>query len=283
MTDLIIEDGALGRRMIVRSSWSSEALAAAKLQAVREIELNYSKGWTQHDYSFLQQLTELEVLEITDWNAADVAPIHALSHLRRLKLFTYCKTPVDFGAFPLLEECALEWRPKSESLFTHRGVKKVFVNKCPLKDLRAMSLMTNLQSLSLASPKLESLQGVEDLTALTFLGVYVARRLTSLEGLQTAQSLTHLEVNDCSKIQDIAPLAALRGLRKLHLCNDGTIPTLRPLAELKDLEQFLFYESTNIVDGDLTLLKALPKLRHVTFMDRKHYTHRRGEFTHGGK
>ncbi len=277
-----IEDGVLGRRMVLRSAWSSEARSAAQGADVRELDLNYAKGWTGHDYAFLSELSRLEALDITDRNARDVTPIHYLPDLRRVKVFTYCKTPIDFGKFPLLEECALEWRPRSESLFAHSGVKRVFINKCPIKDLRAMSLMTGLESLSLASPKLETLEGIEALRALTFLGIYVAGRLAGLAGVEGARNLVHLEVNDCSRVRDVTPVGALHRLQSLHLCNDGDIETFRPLRELKELEQFLFYESTNVLDGDLSPLKSLPKLRKVAFMDRKHYTHRRNEFPSGG-
>lgn len=45
-----------------------------------------------------------------------------------------------------------------------------------------------------------------------------------------------------------------------------------PLAGLQELETFLFYESTDVADGDLTVLKRLPEPQHVVFMDRPHYS-----------
>jgi len=40
----------------------------------------------------------------------------------------------------------------------------------------------------------------------------------------------------------------------------------------------LFYESTNIRDGDFSILKGLPKLEHVVFMERPHYSHKPSDF-----
>lgn len=273
-----IGSGNWGPKATVTGEWSAAVEDCIRCQDIKELELNDAKGWCGTDVRFLERLPGLDALTVIDHSIKDVNAIHALGGLKYLDVNTYCKTPVDFGNFPLLDECALEWRPKSESLFAHRGVKKVFVNKSPLKDFRAMSMMISLESLSLASPKLETLQGIEALAGLTFLGLYVARRLTSVEGVQAVPNLVQLEVNDCPKVRDIAPLGALHQLRVLHLCNDGDIETIGPLRELKNLEQFLFYESTNVLDGDLSPLKSLPRLRHVTFMDRKHYTHRRTEF-----
>jgi Leucine-rich repeat (LRR) protein len=278
-----IGSGKWGPKATVTGDWSAAVEDCIRSQDVKELELNAAKGWRGSDVRFLERLPGLNALTVIDHSIKDVTAIHALRGLKYLDVNTYCKTPVDFGNHPQLDECALEWRPGSESLFAHRGVRKVFVNKCPLKDLRAMAMMTSLESLSLASPKLETLQGVEALTALTFLGLYVARRLTSVDGVQAVPNLVHLEVNDCPKIRDIAPIAALYRLRNLQLCNDGDIETIKPLGALKELEQFLFYESTNVLDGDLSPLKSLPKLRHVTFMDRMHYTLRRSEFPNGGE
>lgn len=276
-SDWDIEDGVFGRRMVMRRAWSSAARSAAQGAGVRELELNYAKGWTDHDYTFLSELSELVALEITDWNATDVAPIHQLSGLRRLKVFTYCKTAIDFSRFPKLEDCRLEWRAKARSIFEHTGVKRLFINKCPGKDLVAFEKM-NLESLSLASPKLETLTGIDALKKLTFLGIHVARRLSTLDGLQRIPGLIHLEVNDCPKVSDISPLTDLGNLEEVHLCNDGEIETLRPLAAHKALRFLLFYESTSVRDGDLSVLKELPSLEHVVFMDRRHYSHKASDF-----
>lgn len=272
-----IEEGKYGRRLVARGTWSKNLLQKMRDAQIRELELNYAKGWKGEDYSFLEQLSDLAALEITDWNARDVASVNTLRTLRRLKIFTYCKTEIRFSQFPLLEECSLEWRPKARSLFEHTGVRKVFINKYPGKDLTAFEKMAGLRSLSLASPKIETLTGISALSKLTFLGLYVARRLTTLDGLEELIDLVQLEINDCPRIRNIAPLAPLQRLEELHLCNDGQLETLAPLAEHKDLRVLLFYESTNIEDGDLSVLQRLPRLEHVVFMNRRHYSHRRDD------
>ncbi|MES1165654.1 MAG: hypothetical protein ABUR63_07855 [Verrucomicrobiota bacterium] len=273
-----IDAGDGGPRLVAHGSWSPAVAEAMRANRVTELELNYAKGWSGTDYSFLADLPALEALEITDWNAKDVSALNALNELRKLKVFTYCKTEIRFPELPRLEDCSLEWRPKASSMFQHRGIKKLFVNKCPERDLRRFSTMTQLASLSLASPKLESLEGAATLQQLTFLGVYVASRLTSLRGIEPLSRLRDLEVNDCRKVGSIEPLAGLGSLRHLQLCNDGRIDTLAPLAGLQELETFLFYESTDVADGDLTVLKRLPKLQHVVFMDRPHYSDRQSNF-----
>jgi hypothetical protein len=269
-----IEAGSYGPRMIMKGPWSAAALDAAQAAEIKELELNYAKGWKGEELGFLRQLAGLEALEITDRTTNDVAVVNEVESLRRLKIFTYCKTELRFSQFPRLEECVLEWRPKAASLFEHRGIKKLFINKWNRgRDLTDFSGMTQLESLRLYSPtRLESLAGVESLSRLTWFELAMATRLTSLAGIESLTNLEHLELHTCRKIRDISLVAALRRLRAFYLLNCGEIESIEPLRGLQDLEEFLFYESTNVLDGDLSPLQALPKLRSVAFMERPHYS-----------
>lgn len=272
-----IEAGVHGSLLVMHGPWSTAALQNIRDAGIKEVELNYAKGWSGHDYSFLRELPDLAAVEITDWNTRDIGAVNNLATLRRLKVFTYCRTEIRFSQLPLLEECSLEWRPKASSLFEHTRLKKLFINKYPAKTLTAFSKMTDLRSLSLASPKIETLNGIGALSELSFLGVYVARRLGTLNGIEALTNLVQLEVNDCPRIRNISPLGGLHLLREVHLCNDGDIETLGPLRRLEKLEVLLFYESTNVLDGDLSVLQSLAKLQHVVFMGRPHYSHGRGD------
>lgn len=274
--DWTLEEGHFGPRMVMMASWSPEALSAARAAGVRELELNYAKGWCGRDVSFLEELRgTLAWLKIIHFNLDNVTPVNALRQLRYLDVNTYCRTEIDFSRFPMLEECCLEWRPKARSLFAHAGIKRLWVNHCPERDLKNLVGMKSLESLRLASSRLVKLEGIEALRKLTFLGVYSARGLTTIRGVDQLPDLVHLEVNGCRKLEDISPVGGARRLRTLHLCNDGPIQSLAPLRALRELEVFLFYESTNIIDGDLSVLLQLPNLRDTAFQERRHYSHRR--------
>lgn len=278
-----IDKGDYGPRMVMHGPWSSAAGQAARSARITELVLNHAKGWSGRDISFLVDVADLLIsFTIIDFAIKDISAVNLLTSLEMLDINTYCKTEIRFSQFPALEECALEWRAKASSIFAHAGIKRLFINKYSGKDLTRFSQMVRLESLALASPRVETLDGIETLTALSFLGIYVARQLTSLQGIEALTNLTRLEVNDCRKIGDLAPIAGLRGLRELHVCNDGEIASFRPLANLHDLELVLFYESTNVLDGDLGVLTRLPKLQRVAFMERKHYTHRRSDFLREG-
>ena len=276
--EYVIENGHYGPRLIVKSSWSLRILKIAQQHDVRELELNYAKGWKGDDLSFLNQVRFLKSFEIIDWKIDDVSPIHTLTELQSLKVSTYCKTGINFDQFPHLEECVLEWRPKASSIFERTSLKRVFINKYPGKDMTKFRSLTALERLSLASPKIETLNGIEALRRLNFFGVYEARKLQSISGVETLSDLTVLEVNGCRRIKDVAPVSGLIKLRELHLCNMGDIDSIKPLSGLINLEKFFFYESTNILDGDLSPLKQLNKLNTIAFQARRHYSHASSDF-----
>ena len=103
-------------------------------------------------------------------------------------------------------------------------------------------------------------------------------RLTSLKGIETLANLEELEIHTCRGIGSIEEVGSLSHLQKLHLDNDGDIESLKPLEKLNSLVSLSFYESTNILDGDLSpLLHHQKSLSRVSFQNRRHYSHRREE------
>lgn len=280
-TNWTIEPGVFGPRMVMTGAWSLAALDAMASGGIRELELNYAKGWKCRSLSFLTDLSQLlEALVIIDRSIDNVDNVNDLENIRYLKIHTYCSTEIRFAQFPHLEECVLEWRPKALSLFQHRGVKRLFVNKWSHgRDLADFSGMLQLEALRLYSPtRLESLAGIECLTELARFELALAKRLTSLSGIEALKNLLCLHIGTCTKIRDISPVATLNRLRELFLNNCGEIESVRPLRSLQDLEKIIFYESTNVLDGDLTPLKGLPKLKEVAFQNRRHYSHTAEDF-----
>ena len=71
-------------------------------------------------------------------------------------------------------------------------------------------------------------------------------------------------------------------MRTFDLSNGGLIQSLGALEGLENLERFTFYETTNIVDGDLSPIFMLPNLRSVAFQERRHYSHKRADFVTAG-
>lgn len=285
MTDAItLEDGKYGRRAVVMGPWSDEMVSFLLDKHVAELELNDGKGWRGTDLTFLAEFPHLQAFSILDFKIQSVGPIHFLHDLRALEVITYCKTEISFSAFPRLEDCSLEWRPKATSLFDCMTLKALFVNNYDGKNTTSFARLTNLESLALLNAPIEDLQGLAALGKLRSLRLANLKRLSSLAGIEELTGLEELEIHTCRGIRSIDEIGSLTRLRKVHLNNDGDIQSLKPLAKLAALESVLFYESTNIIDGDLSPLLGKNKLSCVAFQNRRHYSHRREQFSseHGG-
>jgi Leucine-rich repeat (LRR) protein len=278
ITGVSIEEGAYGLRAVLTSAWTEAIERYLRGKAVAEIELNHAKGWRGNSLDFLAGFPDLRAFKIIDLTIASVEPIHFLRELRLLEVITYCKTELRFVAFPLLEECGLEWRSKAASLFECGTLKKLFVNRYSGKDVEPFGRLKKLESLAILNAPIENVRGLSELRNLRSLRLANLKRLTSLAGIEGLANLEELEIHTCRGITSIAEIGHLSQLRQLHLNNDGDIASLRPLEKLTALESVLFYESTNIVDGDLSPLMRQKNLTRVSFQNRRHYSHRREDF-----
>jgi Leucine-rich repeat (LRR) protein len=273
-----LENGKYGLRAVLDSEWSDDMLETLSATGVAELELNIGKGWRGHDINFVSRLPGLKSFEIFNFGIRDITPIHALRELRRLGVTTYCSTPIDFSAFPDLESCDLEWRPTATSVFERATLKSLFIDRYDGKDTEPFGRLVNLESLQILGAPVESVEGLRSLVRLRSLRLANLRRLKSLAGIEALTNLEELEVHTCRAVSSIDEVAALRKLRKLHLNNNGSIASLKPIDNLSGLETVGFYESTNILDGDLSPLLRQKKLSCLSFQNRRHYSHRREEF-----
>ncbi|HKS80181.1 MAG TPA: hypothetical protein VJR23_01630 [Candidatus Acidoferrales bacterium] len=275
---ITLEDGKYGKRAVATSVWSGEITDFLVDRGIKELELNDGKGWRGSDLSFLAKLPNLHALTIIDLKIPSVEPVHLLPELRALEIITYCKTEIRFEVFSHLEECALEWRPRAVSLFDRTTLKRLFINRYDGKAVDRFANLVGLESLAILNAQVDNVRALGALTNLRSLRLANLKRLTSLEGIEHLVNLEELEIHTCRAIGSIEQLSALSRLRRLNLNNDGNIKTLRPLEGLTSLESVIFYESTNVVDGDLTPLLRGKHLSRVSFQDRRHYSHRRGDF-----
>jgi len=251
----------------------------ARKRGLKELELNQAKGWKRCDLSFLRELPGLQALTIIDMGIRDVSGVHFLHELRYIDINTYCKTEIDFSAFPMIEEACLEWRTKAKSIFEAETLRRVFINNYVGEDLRQFSRLPLLTSLRLKSPKIRTLGDISPLVRLEVLHLINATRLTTLDGVEAvAGSLLGLDISSCRKIQDLSPLARLTKLEGLGCSDNREIETLEPLFGLRSLENLFFAESTDVLDGKISRLMQLSNLKRISFQNRKHYDCKREDF-----
>lgn len=266
------EKGPYGKRAVLTGPWVPGLETHLTRHGVAELELNMGKGWRGTDVDFIQLLPDLQALGIFDhFYVKSVAAIHHLHKLRSLAVETYCRTPIDFSAFPLLEDCTLQWRARSWSLFDRVGLRRLAVIGFKKRTFEDFARLTNLEQLTILGAPLENVEGIGGLKNLTYLRIGNMYRLQSIQGLEGAEHLRELWIQDARHLTSLEGVEKLKELRRLQLDNCRRIESLKPLERLPSLNTVVLIES-NVVDGDMTPLLTLPALRRARVAG-KHYSH----------
>ncbi len=278
MMNIEFINGKFGIKAIVKTIWQDSFLKVLLEKRVNELELNTGKGWNGESVDFLQYFPDLEALILINQRIKSVEEIHYLRNLKELTISTYSKKSIDFSCFPKLVNCNFEWITGSESLFKNQAIKNLGINSYSGKSSAVFSQLINLEKLTILNSNIEDLNGIFILKNLKYLSITNLKKINSLDGIKKLYQLEDLEIQRCRGLNKISEIFELTELRKLFLLDLGEIDSIKGIQELKKLEIFLFYESTNIVDGDISPLLELKKLTKISFQNRRHYTHRREDF-----
>jgi hypothetical protein len=220
------------------------------------------------DLSFLARVPRLRGLVLNAGEVRDLTPVSALHGLETLTLNTASKPrmDVDFTAFPQLRTLRMYWNAGFESVFDCQALESLFVFGPPDADLTRFGGIPTLRRLECSQGrKLTSTAGVG--AGVEFLGLYQQGALTELAGLPPG--LRVLAIEGCKQLGALPPLPS--SLTRLKVANCGDIASLAPLRGLDALEEFLAWESTRVLDSDLSVLSELPRLRVLGMRDRREY------------
>lgn len=272
-----VRQGRFGAELVLTGPWQPEFATFMKHEALRELVLNYSLGWADDDVEFLSDMPWLRALTVIHREIEDVGPVTTLRELRSLHLESFCETQIDFSSFPQLEQCTLQWRRGSESIFSCDRLEKLVLMNFPGQFSNDFARLALLRDVSLYGGGLKDLHGIGRLPKLQAVGLYNLRQLETLEGIHGLVRLRRLEVIDCPRVRNIEAISNLRSLEDLSLSDIGQIPDLAPIALLSQLRAFFFTGRTKVLNGDLGVLLALPLLQEVSFQNRRHYNVRREE------
>jgi hypothetical protein len=276
---LIFEERADGRWALASGTWTEQTTEELRRLQIRNLQLNQARGESGDDVDFLRDMAWIEKLGINDFTLVDDSAVEALPALRLLELVTQARNPVRFNQLRELESCSLNWRKGTDSLFDCVKLDRLCVTAgFKAREVAMLSRLTNLENLALwnvSAPNIEPLGSLHKLKKLS-----LARwpRLESLRGLSALVNLKELRIESCRGCRSLEELRPLVRLRRLGLDNVGAVDSLAPLEGMRDLEWVMFTESTNVADGDLSVLTRLPHLKKTSFKNRSHYNHSREEF-----
>ncbi|TRW23799.1 hypothetical protein FMM05_11575 [Flavobacterium zepuense] len=278
MNNIEFESGTYGTKAVIRTAWDESFFQVLMDKNVVELELNDGKGWRGDSVDFLRSFPQLKALTLFDFKIKSISAIHHLNELIEIKLSTYSDEPVDFSLFPNLRVCSFEWIKGSTSLFNSTGLTSLFINSFNEKSSVLFSKLINLEQLAVLNAPVENINGFFTLTKLKYLRIANLKKITSVEGIAHLQQLEKLEIHSCKGINNVSEIFTLTKLKHLFLLDIGNIASIKGIEHLSDLRDFIFYESTNVLDGDISPVLKLKNLTKISYQNRKHYTHKREEF-----
>lgn len=269
----VLEDTPEGRTLVVIGPWSDDAKGVLVRGEADGLVLNYARGFCEGSLEFLGRWG-VRRLNVLDRGITDLGPIGRLGDsLEALSVQAAPSAQLDLGAVPHVRSVAGEWALIGDTLGEVDALEDVITWRFDEADLHAFRDHVGLQRLTIKeAPHLESLSGITSLPELAVLKVFLARRLSDISDIaELAASLRELELEDCPAIDAIDDVEQLVGLRFLGFSECGDIETLAPVSSLEQLEVLYAWGSTRIVDGDLSPLARLPRLREIRMRDRRGY------------
>lgn len=260
------------RSAVVTESLGKDAVSELNSECISHIELNVAKGWHGGSIAFLKAIDVLKKLSIVGGAVEDFSIIESLKDLQELRLQSVTCKRLQLRQLIGLEslvlgigkgELQLPGSDSLESLAWNGGSTNNIVEQ-----LRHVG---NLRTLSLVGNRLESLDSLSSKAVIEDLRLVMMPKLKDCVFLNTMPHLRKLYVDTCKGFSSIQPLSYLKKLESLVLDNVGKVETLYPVFSLHRLEEVIFCENTNIIDGKIRMLCELPLLRKVAFANRRHY------------
>jgi len=267
-----------GQCMVLQGPWRNEFRSVFDDTDVVSLRLSHSMGWHPEELRFLDLLPKLRGVEIYHHDVKDITPLAQLECLEHIGLDCNFSSAPDFTAFQRLTHCFVRWRSQAKTLLSVPSLQHLNITGYPYQDLTPLNALAKLNVLKLASRKLSTLHGIDQLSRLTAIDLFRCTALESITQMRDAsRSLQSISIDTCKKIDDIEAVRTRIDLRSLTLNNCGPIRSLSPLRNCTHLEELYFSESTNILDGDLSILLQLATLKSTSFANRRHYSHTRDQ------
>jgi hypothetical protein len=269
----VIEETPDGRMVVVTGAWSDEVEGVLLRGEVDGLVLNYARGFNEGNLEFLSDHWGLRQLDILDRGITDLEPISRVgSSLEMLSVQAAPPAELDLQMLPHLRSVSGEWKLLCGTLSDLNELQSVITWRFDETDLHAFRDHVALERLTIKeAPYLESLSGLGDLVNLTALGIFLARRLNDVSEVSGLVSLEQLEFEDCPSLDTIDDIEPLIDLRILGISQCGDLKSAAPIGSLAQLEVLYAWGSTHVLDGDLSPLALLPKLKEIRMRDRRGY------------
>jgi len=165
-------------------------------------------------------------------------------------------------------------------VFHAKQLRRLSISGYTGTDLSQFHELEQLEELALGAASVASVAGAAKMPRLRRLALTLANRLQDLNGLEDSRNLTCLLIEKTKTLKKIDALANLKELRELGLSGCPLLESIRPIRSLSKPQAVYLLNTTRVGNGDLCVLKALPQLRHASFVDRPTYNCKNSDFQH---
>lgn len=269
----VLEPSPGGVSLVVTGPWSNAAARALRRGEADGLVLNYARGFSESNLDLLDSGWSLRRLEVLDRSIVDLGPIELLTSLEDVSIQAAAPAVLDIEMLPNLRSLAGEWTLIGRGLSAVPSLERVVSWLFDDADMHVFRDLVALTALTVKdAPRLESLSGLgslADLATLTIVGAPHLHEIDDVAGLSS--SLRELEFEECSRVDAIDDIESLVDLCFLGVSECGDIASLAPMRSLVQLQTFYGWGSTRILDGDLSPLASLPRLREIRMRNRRGY------------
>ena len=202
-----------------------------------------------HDYSFLEKLTNLRTLKI----GASIQE----------------KNIIDLSYQINVANLTINWRrSKIKGLAKCQKITSLCLVEYKEGDFTPISSLGNLESLQVKTGSVNNVDGVENFRKLRHLLLGNCKKLESISNLSELEKLTSLHIEQCPKIKDYGPIGSLLNLENLQIVDCKGVNTIGFIKELFSLKKLSLLGNTDVLDGDL---KPAQSVKEVFYKHREHY------------
>ncbi len=188
------------------------------------------------DFGFISEFSDCILELILENDARDASGVETLKNMTGLWMRFASKKPVHLEALQKLEICSIYWnKAYGKTLFALPALKNVTIHSFGSDNFSELSANASIAVLEMIRPKIQSLQGLNRLDALTELNMTFASRLENLDALCSASKLTALTIVNAPHVENFPAGLMLPSLQKLVLSNVGGLRDLNFLDSMNSL------------------------------------------------
>ena len=200
-----------------REKYSADGLDLAKAKNVKRLILHHLVSGDPDPYSFLSEWTFLETLRVLDYEKRSVSSVQLVSNLHELSVGDNNGCELAGSAFPNLRTLTFEWSEKRYDLLNHDTISRLCIMYMKPKAKTWAAKLPSLETLSLFSGNLRSLEPFAESTNLKNLRLSDCRQFEDNRSLAVFQSLEVVHIQGCPKAVDFEIFNELPALKRLIL------------------------------------------------------------------